>query len=251
MKAQNLKGASDGVQAELAESTEQAKDLVQGYDITYAEEMVKVLTKGFSVSAVEGPGSACARDGLSLFNASHELKDGTTFSNVVTGAAYTDVATGATKLQAALNILKNIKLDNGKKMAQPKGEPYKLYCSRVKETFWLEVINNGSDKAGTGNNSAKENTFSFRNNLVQVVVIDLLGDVDADGNTIGTDEMFFVANPTAVRKMKALRCANLYEPLVKKWMNDETDEINTSIRAIVGAGHFDAEFAIVGSTGIA
>lgn len=251
MKAQNLKGAPDAIQAELADSTEQSRDLVQGYDITYAEEMVKVLSLGFGVTAPEWPGSASARDGLSLFNAAHELKNGTPFSNVVTGAAYTDVATGQAKLQEALDILKGIKLDNGKKMMQPSGVPYKVYCSRERETFWLEVINNGSDKAGTGSNSAKENTFSFRNNLVQIVVLDLLGDTDADGNIIGTTDMWFVSNPTAVKKMKALRCANLYAPMLKKYMNDETDEINTSIRAIVGAGHYDLEFAMVGSTGVA
>ena len=248
-KATNLSGAPDGIQAELVDVADQARDLISGYDITYAEEMVKVLALGFSVTTSEWPGSASARDGLSLFNASHELKTGGTFSNIVTGSPYADITTGATKLQEAIDKLKAVKLDNGKKMMQPKGVPYKLYCSRVKETFWLEVINNGSDKAGTGSNSAKENVFSFRNNLVQVIVIDLLGDVDSNGVTIGSDNMWFLANPTAVKKMKALRCANLYSPRVKTYENDETDEISTSIRAIVGAGHFDAEFAIVGSTG--
>lgn len=248
-KAKNLEWAPMGIEAELIDISEQAKDLVQAYDITYAEEMVKVLTLGFAVTTAEWPGSACARDGLSLFNASHLLKNGTTFSNLQAGAAYTDIATGQTQLQAALDKLKTMKFDNGKKIRQPKGEPYKLYCSRVKETFWLEVINNGSDKAGTGNNSAKENTFSFRNNLVQVVPLDLLGDTDSNGVAIGTDNMWFVANPMAVRKMKALRCANLYAPRIKNYENDETDEMNTSIRAIVGAGHYDAEFAIVWGPG--
>ena len=249
-KGQNLKDAPDSIQAELITVRNDSKDLVMGYDITYAEEMVKVLTLGFSVTTIapDGTTNACARDGLSLFNASHELLDGTTFSNIVTGTAYTDVATGATKLTDAINKLKGMKFDNGKKVMQNKS-PYKLYCSRLRETFWLEVINNGSDKAGTGNNSAKENIFSFRNNLVQVIVIDLLGDVDADGNTIGSNDMWFLTNPTAIKKMEAIRCAELYTPRVKTWENDETDEINTSIRAIVGANHYDAEFAIVGSTG--
>jgi hypothetical protein len=57
--------------------------------------------------------------------------------------------------------------------------------------------------------------------------------------------MWFVSNPMYVRKAKALRCANLYAPRVKNYENDETDEMNTSIRAIVGAGNFDAEFAII------
>lgn len=248
--AQTLKGAPDMIQAEFVNSSEQAKDLVIAYDITYAEEMVKVPALWFSVTASEGPGSACARDGLSLFNASHLLKDGTTFSNIYSSTIdYSSVASGQTALQTMINQLKNMKFDNGKKIKQPKGEPYKLYCSRVRETYWLEVINNGSDKAGTGSNSAKENTFSFRNNLVQVVVLDLLGDTDSDGNVIGTDNMIFLSNPMGVKKMKALRCANLYSPRIKVWENDETEELNTSIRAIVGASHFDLEFCMVGSQG--
>jgi hypothetical protein len=71
-----------------------------------------------------------------------------------------------------------MKFDNGKKVKQ--GKMYTLFCSRAKETFWLEVINNGSDKAGLGNNSAKENVFSFRNNTIKVEVLDLLGDTDSE-----------------------------------------------------------------------
>lgn len=247
--AKNIKGASESVQAELARTGEQARDLMQGYDITYAETMVTVLTKGFSVSSPEWAWSACARDGLALFNASHELLNGDTFSNIVTDAAYTDVTTWTTKLQASIDLLKTMKFDNGKKVKQ--GKMYTLFCSRAKETFWLEVINNGSDKAGLGNNSAKENVFSFRNNTIKVEVLDLLGDTDSEWNAIGTNEMFFVVNTEMVQKLQALRCANLYAPRIKTWENDETDEMNTSIRAIVWADHFDFEFAAVWSTGIA
>jgi len=246
--AQTLKGAPDMIQAEFVNSAEQARDLMMAYDITYAEEMVKVPALGFAITASEWPGSACARDGLALFSASHLLKNGTTFSNIYSSTIYySSVASGQTALQTMLNQLKGMKFDNGKKIKQPKWEPYKLYCSRVRETYWLEVINNGSDKAGTGNNSAKENTFSFRNNLVQVVVLDLLGDTDSEWNTIGTDNMIFLSNPMAIRKMKSLRCASLYSPRIKTWENDETEELNTSIRAIVWASHFDLEFAMVGS----
>jgi len=59
--------------------------------------------------------------------------------------------------------------------------------------------------------------------------------------------MIFLSNPMAVKKMKALRCANLYSPRIKSFENDKTDELTTSIRAIVGASHFDLEFCMVGS----
>ncbi len=52
-KATNLSGAPDGIQAELVDVADQARDLISGYDITYAEEMVKVLALGFSVTTSE------------------------------------------------------------------------------------------------------------------------------------------------------------------------------------------------------
>lgn len=243
----NIDGAPDNIQAEALGIAGQVQDLIEWYDITYAEELVKTLAKGFEVTSSEGPWSACARDWFSLFYNAHELRDSTTFSNIIEGDVdYTDVNSGKAKLQDAIDKLKTMRFDNGKKIKQPKWEPYKLFCSRVRETYWLEVINNWSDKAWLWSNSAKENTFSFQNNLVQVVAIDLLWDLDVDWNVIGNDDMWFVSNPMAVRKLEAFKCAQLYPPRIKTWENDETDEVNTSIRAIIGTGHYDAEFAIVG-----
>lgn len=241
-----LVGASDTIQAEIASINEQAKDLVEWYDITYAEEMVKTLTKGFEITSTDWAWSACARDGEALFSEKHKLKDGTTFSNLIkTSVDYTDVEDWKAKLQSAIDMLKTMKFDNGKKVRQPKWEAYKLFCSRLRETYWLEVINNNSNKAGIWTNAEKENTFSFQNNLVQVVAIDLLWDLDVDGNTIWNDDMWFVSNPTAIKKLKAFKDAQLYTPKIKTWENNETDEISTSIRAIIWTWHYDAEFAIV------
>lgn len=242
-KATNLQGAPDAIMAELADVAEQSRDLVNGYDITFAEEKVKVLTLGFGVTTAEWPWSASARDGLSLFNAAHELRDGGTFSNIVTGALYTDIATGTTQLQAMIDLLKTVKMDNNKKIKQPKA--YKLYCSRARSVFWKQVLNDNSEYSGQGENANELNQFNFKGNLVELVILDLLGDADVDGNIIGTDDMVFLSNPMYVNEAKALRCANLYEPRLKVWENDETDVMNTSIRAIIGAGHYDAEFGIV------
>jgi len=249
-KATNLAGAPDAIQAELVDTAEQARDLVTGYDITYAEEQVKLYTLGFAVTTAEGPGSACARDGLPLFSAVHELKDGSTFSNLVTGDAYADIATGTAKLQEAIDASKVIKFDNGKKVESPK-EAYKLYCSRVKSVFWKQVLNDGSEYSGQGTNANQENQFNFKGNLVKLVVLDLLGDLDVDGNVIGNDEMTFLSNPTYIKKARAIRKANLYAPRVKNYENDETDVMSTSIRAIIGTGHFDAEFGVIGMTNVA
>ena len=44
----------------------------------------------------------------------------------------------------------------------------------------------------------------FIRNIVKIEVVDLLGDLDAAGNTIGGDDYWFVANPTYLRFAKAL-----------------------------------------------
>jgi hypothetical protein len=248
--ATNLEGAPDAIQAELVERAEQARDLVQGYDITYAEEQVKLYTLGFAITTSEGPGSACARDGLALFSAVHELKDGSTFSNLITGDAYADVATGTAKLQAAIDASKVITFDNGKKVESPK-EAYKFYCSRSKSVFWKQVLNDGSEFSGQGTNANEMNQFNFKGNLVKLIVLDLIGDLDTDGVKIGTEEQTFLSNPTYIKKARAIRKANLYAPRVKNFENDETDVMSTSIRAIIGTGHFEAEFGVVGMTNVA
>lgn len=249
-EANTVEGAPGNIQAELADVASQSRDLVMAYDMRYATELVKVITKGFTVSAAEGPGSATPK-GLSLFNASHTIAAGGTFSNLVTGAAYTDIATGTAKLQSAIDLLKKVKDENGKKIKQAKGEAYKLYVSRVKEVFWKQVLNDNSQFSGQGTNANQLNQFNFKGNLVEIVVLDLLGDTDENGAAIGTDEMFFVSNPYYVRTAKALRTYRLYSPVVKTFQNQVTDEFNTSIRAVVGVDHYGAEYGIVGSTGIA
>jgi hypothetical protein len=50
-QGKNLQGAPDSIQAEMAETMSQTRDLIYGYDVRYAEELVKVLTEGFSISA--------------------------------------------------------------------------------------------------------------------------------------------------------------------------------------------------------
>lgn len=250
--ATNLEGAPDAIQAELVDVAEQARDLVRGYDITYAEEKVKLLTLGFGITAAEGPGSACARDGKALFAADHEYLDSAgatkTQPNLITGAHYTDVATGVAKLQEHIDALKAMKFDNGKKIRQ--GSKYKLYCSRVRSTFWKQVLNDNSEYSGQGSNANQLNQFNFKWNIVELVVLDLLGDADVDGNLIGTDDMIFVSNADMVREAKAFRSAMLYAPRIKNYENDETDVISTSIRAIIGTGHYDAEFYVTGATGV-
>lgn len=248
--AKTLKGAPDAIQAELVDVASQTQDLVNGYDIRYAEEMMKLLTLGFAITTSEGPGSPTPK-GLALFSASHTYgisgQPGSgTFSNLITGPSYTNVALGTTQLQAAIDLLKQTRDENGKKIGVPRGEPYQLVCSRVREVFWRQVLNDGSQLSGQGVNANTQNQFNFKGNLVQIVVVDLLGDADYNGTTIGGNDYWFVMNPTYLKKAKALRKYELYSPRIKSWENDETDEMNTSLRAVVGVDHYSAELGIVG-----
>jgi len=145
----SLAGASDAILADMAKVPKLIQDLNKSVDIRNAEEVVKVLAKGFSITAPEGPGSATPK-ALSLINSSHTIDAGGTFSNIVTGAVYTNLATGIAQLQAALDKAKAAKDENGKKIKQPK--VYTLAVSRERNTFWRQVLNNKGSASATGTN---------------------------------------------------------------------------------------------------
>tara|TARA_R100001594_G_scaffold148609_1_gene204206 strand:+ start:409 stop:990 length:582 start_codon:yes stop_codon:yes gene_type:complete len=181
----------------------------------------------------------------------HTLNNGDTFSNLISANVdYSDIETGVTRLQDALNLHKQVKLDNGRKMRQPGSVGYDLMVPRIRETFWRKVMNNGNTQSGLGSNSAQENQFLFDNNIVNLKVMDNLGDFCQETQEIigGTDadNMFFVTNPRYLEQEKALKCYELYQPKVKTWMNDDTDEIFTSLKCSIGADHYYAEYGIVG-----
>jgi hypothetical protein len=164
---------------------------------------------------------------------------------LVTGPSYTSIAVGATQLQSAIDKLKAMRDLNGKKIMAP-SVPHVLYCSRSREVFWRQVLNNDSPLSGLGV-SDQQNTFRFRGNMVKIEVVHLLGDNDYKGATIGGDDFWFVANPTYLSFAKALRTYRLYEPRIKTYENDATDEMMTSIRAVIGADAYAAELGIVGA----
>jgi hypothetical protein len=250
-KVAKLQDAPGEVQAHLIDVAEQTRDLIMSFDIRKSEDLTKVLTKGFAVTTANGPGSATPK-GNPLFYASQPYGvAGTsitgTFSNTVTGAVYTDVATGTAQLQAALNLIKQTKDDNGKFIREP--GMYKLYVSRVRLVFWKQVLNNGSQFSGQGPNAMQENQFLFQGNKIEIVQLDSLGQPDYQGNLIGTSDMAFLMNPEYITQAKALRSYNLYAPKVKTYDNDETDEMSTSFRGVFGMDHYGAELGIVGIFG--
>ena len=126
--------------------------------------------------------------------------------------------------------------------------PYKLYCSRVREVFWRAVLNNSSKFSGQGANAMKENQFLFAGNIVELVVLDLLGQPDYAGTTIGTTDYIFVTNSGSLKQSKSIKTYRLYPLTIESWVNMDTKVLTTDARAAIGVDHYGAELYIAGST---
>jgi hypothetical protein len=241
----NIEGAPDGIQAEAINMSEQARYLVMAYDRTFAEEMIKVLTKGFSISSTGGPGNATAK-GLPLFSASHPIGNtGAVQSNLVTGSSWTNVATFTTQLQSAIDLLRKIRMDNGQKPLQS-GGAFRLLVSREREVLARQTLNDNSNFSGQGSNANQLNQFNFKGNLVELVVLPQLGEPDADGVEMGTADYWFVINTDGAKKYKALRKYTIYSPHMNTYEDKKTNVFITDIRAVVGADTYGAELFITG-----
>lgn len=255
-QAKTLQGAPDAIQAELLDVAAETRDLALAYDVRYAEEMVKLWTKGFSVTAATGPGSATPK-GKALFATNHTygvtggLISGT-FANVKNGAltfdpnSSTDLSNGAARVQDLIDLLKQARDENGKYVRQI--GPYKLYVSRIREVFWKAVLNNHSRFSGQGTNAMKENQFLFDGNIVEVVVLDLLGQPDYQGTAIGTTDYIFVTNSGALKQSKSIKTYRLYPLTIESWVNMDTKVLTTDGRAAIGVDHYGAELYIAAST---
>ena len=249
-----IEGAPMGVQAELVDIQDQVQDLVDAYDMTKADILVNVWTQGNVMTNPNGPGSANA-DGEALFgDHTIQLEDGATvsYNNLNTDSItydFTDagIQSGVTALQNMLNTLKTVVLNNGRKVRQPGGKGYNLYCSRQNETYWRAVLNDGSGYSGRGDNAAEMNQFNFQNNMVNLMVIDTLGDTSATFNsTVGSNDLVFLTNPDYIRRTKCFKCFELTAPIIKTYMNDSTDIYYTSLKCYFGADHFnEAERGII------
>lgn len=241
--AKTLNGASSDLQAEFVSKGNQTRDLLISADMGMAEEAIKVLAKGFSITAAYWPWSATPK-GKALFASNHTVyKTGGTFSNLETGALT------STNLKTAIAKHIAIRLENGKKAKQPRTEGYTLFVAPEGEMNAREILNNGSKFWATGSNGSLENVFMFEWSRVKLEVIDGLGDPDSNGVAIGTSAMWFLVNMPLLRQMKALKCIRLYSPVVKAYVNNETDQSIVDIRNGFTCDHYGAEYCIVGSTG--
>lgn len=257
---QNIAGAPDAIQAELLLASSQVRDLGLAYDIRCAEEMVKVLTKGFSITASAGPGSATPK-GKALFDTHTYGVTGQpgsgTFANFTNGVIgdgtwatnSTNIAAGTTRLQTLINQLKAARDENGKFVRQV--NPYKLYVSRIREVFWKVVLNNESKFSGQGTNAMQENQFLFDGNIVEIVALDILGQPDTgldDGSNIGTTDMIFVTNSGALKQSGAYKFFRLTPLKIDSWVNQQTKVAVTDGRAFLSSDHYGLELYVSGST---
>ncbi len=243
-KSQTLKGASDDLKAEFVNQAKKAKKLMLAADKGMEYECTKVYTLGFSISNAYGPGSATPK-GQPLFSNSHTVfATGGVFSNLQTGAL------SATTLKEAIQKHIDIRLENGDRVDQPRTEGYTLFVSPDGEMAAREILNNGSKFGATGNNSSLENVFMFEGSRVKLEVMERLGSYDRNGALIGTTTMWFLVNKPALKMSEALKCIRLYSPIVKQYMNDETDQSIVDIRNGFAVDHYGAEYFIVGSTGV-
>lgn len=238
--SKTLSGASDDLKAEFVSQAQKTKKLLKAAEKGMAYEAIKVLTKGASISAGYGPGSATPK-GKALFASNHTVyATGGTFSNIASGAL-----TDATLKDAIAKHLL-IRLENGDRVQQPRAEGYTLFVSPAGELNARTILNNGSKFAATGNNSAAENVFMFEGSKVKLEIIDKLWDTDRDGVVIGADTNRFLVNMPALKEAEALKCIRLYSPIVKQYINNETDQSIVDIRNGFTCDHYGAEYFIVG-----
>jgi len=173
--------------------------------------MTKILTKGFSISASNGPGSASPY-GQPLFSASHPIgSTGETQSNLASGALSVDT------LKDAVDKLRNMK--DGKGNFLEGATAYKLIVSPRLERTAIEILSGENGFSPYNYSGAEATNNNFTNFFisedgfkVQLVVLNTIGQPDAiEGGTIGNDAMWFLINPEVVALRGAFRKMNEVE----------------------------------------
>jgi hypothetical protein len=155
----------------------------------------------------------------------------------------------ATNLATAIEKHIAIRLENGSRVKQPRMEGYTLFVSPGKELAARVILNDNSKFAGTGTNANLGNQFMFEGSKVNLEVMDKLADYDKNGTIIGSATQWFLVNMPALKEAEALKFIRLCSPLVKQYINNETDQSIVDVRNGYAVDHFGAEYFIVGSNG--
>jgi hypothetical protein len=253
--AQTLQGADSSVQKEWMELGWNIRSLRYGVVKTANIAATEVLTKGFSIVATNGAGSATAY-GQALFSASHPYGVGMaagTFQNVLGGGTTFGTLNGvlnAANLQGALNVMKtSVRLQNGDRVDTP--SKYILGVSRANAVTARGLLNTAGNQvgmyAGTAANSTLVNTFSYQGNTVEILELPYLGGKKSDGSPVGLDTMWFLMNAEGAEMAGALRKVSLYDAEFWTYTNDSNKMTYVTVDMAFAIDHFGAEAFIVGS----
>lgn len=238
--ASTIQGADSSVKVELNKFKEAIERLVAGSMLVMNEQIAQVYAKGFAVTSAYGAGSA-GGDGKALFATDHPIKKtGGSFSN----RAAAGQVLSATNLEAAILAYKtNVKTANGYRIKLP--EVFDLLVPRVLETSARKILNSNGDQAGvyagTGTNANLLNVFSFQGSKVRLTVVDMIGELAADGTTIGNDAMWFLLNKEYALRYKAFRVFRLWSNEITSWVDNETDSMFTKITTHFGVDFYNPE----------
>lgn len=251
--AKTLEGADSSVQQEFADLRSNVKKLLDGAKLKMEREATKVITSGWSITE---PTDATPY-GQTLFANTHPYADGTlTFQNILGGATEfgtADKVLSATSLQNALNVHKSgIFLQNGNRVETP--NKWTLMVSRKLAVTARSILNTAGNQvttfSGTGSNATQLNTFSFEGNMVEILENPFLWSKDVrTGETLGTEDMWFLINTEGMKSAKALRKVILQDPKVSIWTNQSNKNTITDIVCKADFLHVGAESFIVGSNG--
>lgn len=259
-KSRSIKGASNDVKKEWKNIAKNAKYLIEGAMMRMSIEMTKVLTEWFGTPATtHGPGSPTPK-GNPLFSIQHTSRNGAlTWRNMGTGSELNKalaVTGGDDTVQNALDVLKTVvRLENGYKVGRPKGwQAYELLVSSTNYPIAWEILNlkqkgQLSKYSGQGSNSEQTNIFTFDGNKIHLKELEMLWDLDKNGDAIGTEDMWFLRNPRYVQKSKCFKMIKLYEPRIKNYASDDTDAQVVDIRIGFAVDHYGAECGIFWSKG--
>lgn len=265
-KSKSIRGASDSVKQAWQALSRDSKFLIKGAMIRMTIEMTKVYTEWFgAISQAKGAGSPTPK-GLPLFSLFHTSKQGAitwrNMGNVEGTVNYLNapltLATWHATLQNALNVMKNVvKLENGYKPDRPADGVWDLVVSSLVAPIARRLLNetqsgtplmySGRSSWPGAGNEKETNQFMFQGNKIRLIEIPLLWDTDKHNNMIGTPQMWFLRNSTLCKEIKALKCINLYDPIMKNYQNDDTDAYVVDIRAGFAVDHYGAELVLFGS----
>ena len=234
------------IKSELNKLKNDVTELVDSVKITKNEVATEVFTKGFAITSDFWPW-APTPDGVALFSASHVIKStGATQSNLVTGAL------SQANLEAAIELLRNMK--NGRGRSMKRAKVYQLIVSRNLEKTARKILNDGSNFASSDagvalSNSITENVFTWDGFRIELVVLDTLVQPKEDGTVVGTATQWFLMNRELARQLGAFKFLTLYSEEMDMYEDKKTKVLYLDVDLSFTCDAYNYE-CVVGSTGV-